>query len=309
MPYRSSFWGQPLPDNATLDATNQTAWSAEIIRQSGLSSPWLNATTWTAEHIIAPADQPLIPVACSHDTVIDEILHLGVPIPPGTKPTADSDAALTIYQPDYVDADGFQGRYYELQGVRIDPVTGAYSCNFAARAVGVNTSNAGRFVNWTASGEDPSGYATDADSTYQLQVWGAQGSGLPYWCGVISAEDIKRGSIDHALLLEVVDAKSGAHVWPAVARSDGGSATSALIEGQRGRLPANYTIPSGHDELETMIIKAWMKYGFVITDRTLSSLAHRMVPSAGFGNRSLNLPWGDVQLLVVGSDTNQTPTS
>ena len=296
MPFQGSLWGTLLPDNATLDAANQSAWNAEVVRQSKLSSPWLNAQTWTAEHIIVPAGQPLVPVTCgSGDSHLNQALAEGVPIPSGTVPTNDSDSALTIWQPS-------SGKYWELQAAHQNS-SGAWSCNFGGRAGGVNSATRlPHYVN----------YVTGPAGTYEASSWGTQGSGLPYWPGVISKEDLRRGRINHALLLEVYDARAGGHVWPA-SRGDGGAGSTnpaySILEGQRARLAPGYQTPAGADSLEAMIVDAWSRYGLIITDRTLSGLSMRAAPSCGLGNRSLNLPWQDLKLLAVGSDTTQTPVS
>lgn len=323
-PLQATFFGQPLPDNTAVMVSDgaqipdSAAVVAEIVAQSQRGKPNFNVWNWTLEPIIVPWNQPLVPVACSHDTVSGEILHLGIPIPPGTKPTNDLDAAIAIYQPDYVDAIGRQGRYDELQGLRIDPTTGAYSCNYWGRMTGVNTRTQPHYVTWQYSGYDPRGFATDPDSTYEDQNWGVQGSGIPYAPGVLTLADVQRNYVDHALLLEVVDARKGARVWPAVARSDGGLTTSNIIEGMRGRFPAGYTIPSGLHPLCALLVQGVRDRGLVITDRTSNVLCFRAAPSIGaagyLGSAHdydvlAGFPWQDLEMLAVGNDTTQTPTA
>lgn len=306
MPFGNSFWGTSLPSNATIDAPNGPAAAAEIHRQAGLANPIENVFNWTTEHIIAPVGTPLVPVTChSGDSHLNTELARGVPIPAGTVPTVDSDSALTIWQP----AAAGNGTYWELQAAHQDPITGAWSCNFGGRVTNANGTPNGHYVQFTSG---PVG-------TYQLASWGTQGSGLPYWPGELTLTDCQRNRVDHALLLEVYDARSGGHVWPA-SRADGGAGSTnpayALQEGMRLRLPAGYTIPATLHPICQLAIQAVRDYGFVITDRTLNGLAIRATPSSsayldGTADFAVlaGFPWQDLQLLAVGNDTTQTLTS
>lgn len=212
------------------------------------------------------------------------------------------------------------GRYYELQGVARDPATGALACNSLARQTNVTTPGTrGHFATWTSGpgGSNPK----SSDSTYESAAWGIQGSGLPYAPGVLTLADVQRGYVNHALLLEVYNAKSGAHVWPAQ-RSDGTAGStdpaSRLIEGERFRWPAAEEIDMSWHPILQLIVQAGRDHGIILTDKTLNCLAFRCAPSvqaAGYfaGTSGAGVltpcPWGDLQLQSVGSDTVQTPTS
>lgn len=298
-----TFWQAPLPANAAIHASS-TAIVAEIVRQSKLLSPIDNDVTFTAELIEVPKDQPLIPGVCTHDSTMSAIAAGGLPIPPDLVATADSDAAITLYQPDAPNG----GYMWEIQGQRWITPGVQWAGNSISRMSGVNTRATGHFINWTSSGVDWQ-HPGHTYSTYELGSWGIQGSGLPYAPGVLSMADIRRGEADHVLLLEVYDAAAGAHVWPA-ARGDGGAGPTNdarfLSEGMWVRLPANFVIPDGLDPITLIYIKAAMKYGIILTDRTLSCLAVRAMPSAaaaiGANNHLVNFPWAALQALAVGSD-------
>jgi hypothetical protein len=259
-PFTHSFWGTPLPDNASVDLAVGPAVVSDVSAQAKAKPVMLNVNTWTAEPLMVPSAQPLVPVTWSggpNASQIEAVLALGVPIPVGTRPTADSDATLTIWQPDYVSPKltSNQGRYYELwkASVVVDS-SGVehWSAANGCRMTGVNNDTHGHTGNWVASGENPAGYATDPDSTYQLAGWGIQGSGLPYLPGVLTVADCRRGFGDHALLLEVVNA-SAKHVWPA-SRTDGTgsnpvqeSSPSPATRVRRAVLVAP-DLPTGHSD-------------------------------------------------------------
>jgi hypothetical protein len=303
-----TFWYSKLPDGTALHPKS-AAIVAEIVKQSTLLQPVDNDATWTSELLIVPKDQPLIPGACNHDSIMHAIAANGLPVPPDAAPTADSDSALIVYQPDAPN-DGYM---WELQGFRWVTPGVQWACNSLSRMSAVNTRSNGHFVTWTASGVDwrNPGHTY---STYELGSWGIQGSGLPYAPGVLSMADIRRGYVNHALLLEVYDAAAGGHVWPA-ARGDGGAGRSnedaVLCEGMWLRLPAGYVIPAGLDPITSLYVQAARDFGILITDRTLSCLAVRAMPSCaaaiGSDNHLINFPWSDLQCTVPGNDTTWHP--
>lgn len=295
--FPGTFWGSPLFNNAAVDP-NTVAAVAELVAQSRAAKPNLNVWNWTTGHIYVTSATPRVPVVCnSGDSHLNAMFAAGVPIPAGTQPTNDSDSGLTIVCVD-------TGEYWELQGAHL--IGDVWHCNFGGKMTNVFGSRQGHYVNYTSG---PAG-------TYELNSWGEQGSGLPMWPGEITPEDIERGYCDHAILLEVIDALKGAHVWPAVARSDGGLASSNLIEGQRYCLPVGTPIdPSWHPVLQC-VVRTLILHGCFITDRTANNLCFRATPECGAYLGSTpdyevlaGLPWGNLQLLVPGSDTNPVPTS
>lgn len=302
-PLQASWQYTPLPDNATVDTTNGPAFITELVRQAGLQKPNLNVWNFTAEQYTVPADQPLIPVTCSSgDSHLNQAFAEGVPIPADAQPTNDSDATLLIYQPDSPHG----GTYWEMW--KTANTNGTWTCSFGGRMTGVNTRTTGHYVNWV---NGPSG-------TYEAASWGVQGSGLPYWPGLITPADIQRGYCNHALLLEMVNGASGIHPWPA-ARSDGSMTTQPwtnVWEGARVRLAPNYPVPTGVHPICACAIRTYSTHGAFITDKTAWNLVMRATPSCGpllNGTADYDIlagfPWQDLQLLTPGSDSNPVPTS
>jgi hypothetical protein len=327
-PFSRSFWGTRLPDAAKLDA-NSSAIVGDLAVQARLAAPTLNITSWTAEPLIVPADQPLVPVTYSGpDGILQAVMALGLPIPAGWQPTADSDGSypdweFCAWQPSYVSpygppppADPYVGRYYESYHTW-DSETGGWQCGGGGRMNNVNLTTRAHF-NSSQTGAHDKTYATDPDSTYCNPAWGVQGSGLPLMPGILSKQDCDRGYVDHALLLEVVNARAG-QVWPAQ-RNDGNVHTAGqngyvIYEGQRLRFPIGYQPPSGLHPLAKLIVQAGVDYGFVIADRA-GCLGFRGAPSAASylagvagWQAMIGFPWSDLQAIAVGNDTIQTPTS
>lgn len=316
------YWTDPLPDDAAID-TASSAVVAELVRQSQLASgrPQINVTRYTAEPLVVPASQPLVPVVTAHDSAFQQICTTGIPIPPDFRPTDDSDAAITIWQPDYVHPahPDWVGRYYELGNLKPNVDASGrehWSCYYGGRLYRVNgVDRRGHFVDWMGSSAYRPGVWTDPDSTYTEKGWGVQGSGVPYMPGVITAGDLSRGIVDHIALLETAFTSPATPWWPAF-RSDGNQSGNPLRYGMRLRLRPGYPVPEGLHPICQAIIRGASRNGLLITDQTSSCLAMRVAPSAAsyLGGvpswQVLNgFPWADLQLLAVGSDSNPVPTS
>lgn len=314
-PLTLSPWYSPIPGNAALHP-NTAAIVTEIVRQSGLALPIINGSqdspVWSSEVTIVPIDQPVIPGLCSHDSIMSAIAATGIPIPPDVyvPPSPDTDKAVIIYQPDAPNG----GFLWSLQGFRWITPGAQWACNSLDRMSRANTNTNAHFVDWVGG---PGGSTPAAlYSTYEAQVWGIQGSGLPYAPGMLTAYDIQREYVDHALLLEVYDAASGGHVWPAIARSDGGAVApnpaAALSEGMWLAQDPGIVIDSGWPLADRLYMQGARDFGLVITDRTLFGLAvrascdaHAMIDDAHL----THFTWNTLRCLAVGSDAVWHPTS
>lgn len=305
-------WSHQLPNNAAMDPGSALA-VAELVKQSTLATPNLNIHNWTLEPIAVSASQPLVPVdwhgVSTTETELQAVLRLGVPIPDGFTPTNDGDASASFWQYDYVHSTGLKGRLYELYGLQ--NTNGAWSASFGTRLYGINDTPGCRQY----SAQSYKDYATNPDSLFARPSWGVQGSGIPYAPGVLTKADCDRGYVDHMLLLETVNAKAGGFVWPAL--KDDGNIHDSMFpvkEGQCYRFAPSYQINSSWPYLLQLIVQAVRDHGCIITDRS-SCLAFRAAPSASSYLGTLaswqilnSFPWGDLQLLAVGTDTNPVPT-
>lgn len=304
-PLSATWQYTPLPDNATIDTVKGPAAVTEIVRQVGLQKPNLNVWTFTAERYYATKDTPRVPVTCtSGDSHLNAAFAEGVPIPAGAKPTNDSDSTLLVYQEDSEHG----GTYWEMWKAKQDPITGAWSCAFGGRMTNVNGVREGHYGGFTGG---PPG-------TYEEASWGVQGSGLPYWPGLIAPDDIQRGYADHALLLEMINGAAGVHPWPAF-RSDGGMTSGTWLnvwEGMRLRLPAGYPVSTSLHPICQVAIRTYSRHGAFITDKTAFNVVMRATPSCGpyLGSTADfdvldGFPWHDLQVLTPGSDTTPVPVS
>jgi hypothetical protein len=160
-----------------------------------------------------------------------------VPIPANAIPAAGADAELTVYSPatdqlwEFWKASHRADGWHACWGGRVDHVS----------------TNPGFFTGG----------------------FGASASGLATAGGMVSIADVRRGSIDHAMVLAVTDAAPWRIVsWPAQ-RSDGSaSSLSRIAEGTRFRLDPSINVDAlPLTPVAKMIAKAAQKYGFIVTDK------------------------------------------
>ena len=161
-----------------------------------------------------------------------------VPIPAGAAASAGTDAELTVYSPSTD----------QLWEFWLAKHTGAgWSACWGGRIDHVSSSP---------------GFFTGG--------FGATATGLPVAGGMISIQDVKSGSINHAMSLLIPDAATWNNFSYPAQRSDGNSsAAGAIPEGTRFRLDPSLDVTKlGLTPVGVMIARAAQKYGFVVTDQS-----------------------------------------
>jgi hypothetical protein len=152
-----------------------------------------------------------------------------------------------------------------------------------------------------STGTFPKGYGTTA-------------SGLPFIGGQITAEELKRGEIKHAIGIALVDIEHFTIYSHPANRSDGynpNKVPNRIAEGQRFRLDPKINVDSLKIPRAAKIIaKAGQKYGFIVWDRAgaisiraqnPSSYATNPYPALFEGKPSYevlkDIPWSRIQFL------------
>ncbi|WP_216854908.1 DUF4124 domain-containing protein [Burkholderia sp. L27(2015)] len=130
--------------------------------------------------------------------------------------------------------------------------------------------------------------AAKSDGIFPLP-YGATATGLPFIGGQITAEELARGEIKHAIGIALVDAQAdGIRSWPAL-RSDGlnpAGAPNRIPEGLRFRLDPSINVDAlKMHPIGKIIAKAAQKYGFVVWDKAgaLSIRAENAVSYTSLG--------------------------
>ena len=157
---------------------------------------------------------------------------------------------------------------------------------------------------------NPGYYTPDAWSGAQ-SWWGATATGLPLLGGLMTIDELQRGSIDHALAMAIPHARAGVWSWPAT-HSDGDSSDpNSLPEGARLRLDPTLNLKKLNlPPMTRMMAEAAQRYGIVIRDRAgvvafygedPSRLATNPYPAI-FGKKYpdqllASFPWRSLQVL------------
>lgn len=242
----ASFWYAEIPANAPLHV-NSAGFVADFLRQKQAYYGTININTsaYASPVFIADANTPTIKVAysnCQHKTYPETALEAqwaAVPIPSYAVPANGTDAEMTIYQPS-------TDTMWEFWAA--SNVAGQWQACWGGRMQNTNTGDG----IWT-------------------NPYGATATGLPFLGGQVTAEELSRGEIRHAIGISLVETEaSTVFSWPAN-RSDGSNPTLApnrIPEGLRFRLDPAVNIDAlAMTSVGKIIAKAAQKYGFVVWDK------------------------------------------
>ena len=288
-----SVWRQDISDAPVAD--DSAAQVANVVRQvddhfGGVAA--FNVNRFQAAFYTVGPDQETVDVAfddCqdkgyeAEGLTGEEGQFTDVPIPTDAVPAAGTDGQLTIYSPSsdalwelWKAAKTADGGWQACWGGRIDDVS-------------------------TAQG-------------YFRNGFGASASGLAISGGMVWVDDARAGVIDHALSLQLMEARHWkTFSWPAQ-RSDGNTHDEdAVMEGARLRLDPSVDVNSlDLNPVAAMIAKAAQTYGFIVTDRagsvaiTAEAGQERtgdadpwpvLMDGAESWNVMADFPWGDLQVL------------
>jgi hypothetical protein len=241
-----SFWYAPIPLDAPLHA-NSAGFVADFLRQKQTyyGTVNINTSAYASPVYIAQSDTSTSRVAysnCQKKIYPEPGLEAqwsAVPIPPFAVPADGSDAEMTIYQPS-------TDTLWEFWVTR--RLAGGWQACWGGKLSNVRASD----------GTWPHPYGTTA-------------TGLPFIGGQVTAEELSRGEIRHAIGISLVEVEAAAIVsWPA-RRSDGQNPQAApnrIPQGLRFRLdPAINVDALPMSAAGKIIAKAAQKYGFVVWDR------------------------------------------
>jgi len=242
----TSFWYTPIPANAPLHP-DSAQFVKELLRQKAAyyGTVTINTREYASPVYVVGPDVPTVKVTewdCQKKGHPDSGLAeqwQAVPIPDHAVPSKGTDAEMTVYQPS-------TDTVWEFWQAR--KVNGKWQACWG-----------GRLKNASAS-----------DGVF-YKHYGATATSLPFLGGQITAEELARGEIRHAMGFALVDAEDRrVFSWPAK-RSDGVNPAGSphrIPEGLRFRLDPSVNVdalPMGR--AGKIIARAAQKYGFVVWDR------------------------------------------
>ncbi len=235
LPAAGGSLGRPHLDQFQRPLTNESVTSSRAVgdlmgdQQAAYGSVGVNEMpVWTV-----PAGQALVRVSVAagcNDFTADT--GAAVPIPAAASTTGTGDSPLVIDQP------STQTDWELWRAVRRD---GAWSACWGGR---LNTA--------TSDGVFPSPFGMSA-------------SGISYLATVITEADVKSGSIDHAIALDLPGC-TRPEIPPAV-RNDCGADPGQPPYGTWFRFPAALPVPRGLTPFGRMVFEAVRTYGMVLVDQ------------------------------------------
>lgn len=287
--FPTGFWNQPLSDTAPIDP-NSDVMVTDLAQQAAKNAS-MAVKHWNSRIYTAPAGTPKLPVVVDGPTQPIDTAHQklqdminangGIPIPAGAQPSSmprssseDTDSEIVVYEPSWDDGSGIgTGREWEfwhasspeMNAPGAGPLPWGEASHgdskwhvwWGGRISGLSQ-NPGYPIN---RGNDPT-----LDPDWEYHTYFATATSLPLLGGQVSFADWNAGVINHAMGLSVPVLHNKLFVWPAQ-RTDGGSTTAPIEEGQRFRLPANYPIDTSAPKLIQMMEQAAKTYGFVVWDK------------------------------------------
>src|SRR4051812_25240142 len=215
----TSFWNAPLAPNTGLNADSDVL-TTGLALQARNWGTWINTTQYSSPVYVVPASQGTVRVQIDHPPSPNvEALQAEmerVPFPANARPAAGTDARIVIWQPS-------TDTMWELWHVSYEGLwfPRGWHAGWGAKIAGVSK----------VSGVNP-------------HPFGATASGLALAGGLITLDDMRRGSIDHALALGVPRTRAGVFVAPAN-RTDGRfTGPYSIPEGTRYRLDPSLDVDS-----------------------------------------------------------------
>jgi hypothetical protein len=239
-----SIFNQPLPASAPRAADSArlvAAFNRQV--QSYYGHVVINTTEWSSPVYTVPANAPTTAVVPQNGTcprggnIFEPFAHdiSAVPIPAGAQAAKGTDEDMIIWQPS-------SGREWELWRAQQED---------------------GR---WTACWGGGFQDASTSEGIFPAPL-GVSASGLSILAGQIHIEELRQGTITHALEISLPHTAAAGFVWPAN-RTDGTSSDADSIpEGTRLRLNPSLSLGSLHlNPTALEIATAVQRYGMIVSD-------------------------------------------
>jgi len=264
LPFRlfssTSVWNEPVGANAPVDSNSAEIISALAVEmaaeEQAKRGPWINVGAYGVPIYTVPTQQPTVRIKLDPTThggvgAADRIGSVralesawrAVPLRPEALPAAGTDGHLVVWQPS-------TDRLWEFWRLVHGP------------------------EGWSASWGGAIQHVSRSSGVYGPQAWpgaradwGASASSLSIAGGLITLEDLRRSTIDHALAIAVPNVRRGVFALPA-RRTDGTSTDPlALPEGAHLRLDPALDLAALHlPPLTRMIAEAAQRYGLYVRD-------------------------------------------
>lgn len=246
----SSFWNEAVPVGALLDPGSVGmvgAFDAAIVKaqEEKKNVPSIDTTAWSVPVYTVPQSQPTVKVALepASRSLALQAAWEAVPLPAGAHPATGTDKHLVVWQPS-------ANKLWEFW--KLEDTTAGWRASWGGAIQSVSS--------------DPGAYGPQSWLGAKTG-WGASATSLSIAGGLITLEDLQRGTIDHALAMAIPGPRGGVYASPAE-RTDGWSTASTSIpEGAHLRLDPNLDLASLHlPKFTLMLAQAAQRYGIFVRD-------------------------------------------
>lgn len=251
----TSVWNAPLADTALLDPLSEpltAAFRFEIQQQiRGGYGPYIATRTYSTPIYRVGRRQPRVPVQLDTGpwgATLAHELAAGVPIPASARPAVGTDGHLTVWQPS-------TDTLWEFWRARMD--VDGWHASWGGKMRDVSNSP-GHYRDRSRHGR-----------VIEQRNWGSTASSLPVAAGVVTMQEARRGSIDHALALNLRAPCADVYSWPAQ-RTDGiNRLPNCLPEGAHLRLDPRLDLDAlAMPRFTRMLAEAAQRYGMIVRDGT-----------------------------------------
>jgi hypothetical protein len=296
----TGFWNAQPVASAPLDPSSASivsALSKEVTQEEGAEKgPAVNTTAWSVPIYTVPSTQATVKVKLPYAWIAPrpalQAAWSAVPLPSNAKPAAGTDKHLVVWQP----SSKHLWEFWHLE----------------KKPEGWEAYWGGAMQNAFSA---PGNYGPEAWSG-ATTGWGASGTSLSIAGGLITLEDLAKGTINHALAMAVPNVREKIYASPAE-RTDGGCLeASSLPAGAHLRLNPSLDLSTLHlPHFTLMLAEAAQKYGIFVRDTSSNVAFYAQDPtptgtnpytgaSGYFDGKSpaqllAVFPWGRLQLLKM----------
>ncbi|HXB63894.1 MAG TPA: hypothetical protein VNV42_03350 [Solirubrobacteraceae bacterium] len=296
----TSFWNKQTVATAPLDPSSAAVVGAlgkEVAQdEQAKEGPAINTTSWSVPIYTVPATQRTVEVRLPYASLPSRIALQAaweaVPLPANAQPAAGADKQLVVWQPS-------TKRLWEFW--HLEKTIAGWEAFWGGAMQNALT--------------DSGAYGPEAWSGAATS-WGASASSLSIAGGLITLEDLEKGTINHALAIAVPNTREAVFAAPAE-RTDGGRIeASSLPEGAHLRLNPSLDLVALHlPHFVLMLAEAAQRYGIFVRDTAANVAFYAQDPTPTGTNPYVGangyfegrspaqllalFPWSQLQLLKM----------